>query len=678
MEPIRESFWNMPQPWTQILLYVALAVALAVFGYGLYRRVRLWKQGQPSLCFDHPGRRLRNVAQYVLAQAKVAREAYPGLMHIAIFAGFVILFIGTALIFINDDIVGPIFRWHYIRGGFYRGMEIVLDLLGVALVVGLALALVRRYILRPARLENRPDDAITLGLLAFLAVGGFVQEGLRVATNPPGSTASFIGGALGGLFAALGASGADGATIAAYQILWWAHALGALALIALVPYTRLFHLVTNPLNAFFYPLTTPAALPAIAGIEECEILGSAQLAHLPQKRLLDYESCTRCGRCQDVCPAYLAGQPLSPRQVILDLDSFLLQRGKAPLLGAQGKQFPADEALELPGGVIAEETLWACTTCMACMERCPVLIDHIGTIVELRRYLSLCSGQMPASVRGALDKTQRAGNPYGTRGGRLNWAEGLEVPLIGAVEGAEVLLWVGCAGAYDPRNSKVARAVAALLQQAGVRFGVLGDEEQCCGDWARRAGEEYLFQTLAQANIETLKQYSFKTIVTACPHGFNTLRNEYRQFGGEFDVQHHSAFIARLIAAGRLRPAQGWDRGAVAYHDPCYLGRYNGILRQPRQALQAVPGLRVVEAAHHGQQGLCCGGGGGKMWMEEEADKRVNQVRLKELAATGARTIGVACPYCLSMLDDAVKSKGLEEQIAVLDVAEIVAGAVRK
>ena len=674
MEPVRESFWNMPQPWTQILLYVALAVTLAVFGYGLYRRIRLWKQGQPSLRFDQPLRRLGNVVKYTLAQSKVANEAYPGLMHIAIFAGFVILFIGTALIFINDDFFHLLFGVQFIRGGFYLFFETVLDIFGLLLILGLVLALVRRYIIRPPRLENRPDDAITLGLLLFICVGGFVQEGLRVAQDPPWGVASFIGQALGNIFAALGADSPGG--VVAYQILWWVHALAALAFIALIPYTRLFHLITNPLNAFFYPLTTPAALPAIEGIEECEILGAAQLAHLPKKRLLDYESCTRCGRCQDVCPAFLAGQPLSPRQLILDLDSFLLQRGQAPLLGAQGKQFPPDEELELPGGVIAEETLWACTTCMACMERCPVLIDHIGTIVELRRYLSLCSGQMPAAVRGALDKTQRAGNPYGTRGGRLNWAEGLEVPLIGEVEGAEVLLWVGCAGAYDPRNSKVLRAVATLLQQAGVKFGVLGEEEQCCGDWTRRVGEEYLFQTLAQANIETLKQYQFQTIVTACPHGFNTLLNEYRQFGGAFDVQHHSVYIANLIAAGRLRPAQGWDRGPVVYHDPCYLGRYNGILAEPRQALRAVPGLALVEAAHRGRQVLCCGGGGGKMWMEEEADKRINLVRLKEIEATGARAIGVACPYCLGMLDDAVKVKGLEEQLTVLDVAEIVAGAL--
>jgi len=673
-QPVRESFWNMPQPWTQILLYVALAVALGIFAYGLYRRVRLWKQGQPSLRFDHLGRRLWNVVKYVLAQIKVANEAYPGLMHIAIFAGFVILFIGTALIFINDDFFHLLFGVQYIRGGFYLFLETALDIFGLLLLLGLILALVRRYLIRPERLENRPDDAITLSLLTFLAVGGFVQEGLRVAMNPPWGTASFIGQALGNLFAALGANSAGG--IVAYQILWWVHALAALGLIAIIPYTRLFHLVTNPLNAFFYPLTTAAALPVIEDIEECELLGSAQLAHLPQKRLLDYESCTRCGRCQDVCPAYLAGQPLSPRQLILDLDAFMLQRGQAPLLGAQGKAFPAEEELELPGGVIATETLWACTTCMACMERCPVLIDHIGTIVELRRYLSLCTGQMPASVRGALDKTQRAGNPYGTRGGRMDWAEGLEVPLIGEVEDAEVLLWVGCAGAYDPRNSKVVRAVATLLQQAGVKFGVLGDEEQCCGDWARRAGEEYLFQILTEANLETLKQYQFKTIVTACPHGFNTLLNEYRQFGGEFDVQHHSVYIAHLIASGRLRPAKGWDQGTVAYHDPCYLGRYNNILQEPRQVLRAVPGLQVVEAAHRGRQGLCCGGGGGKMWMEEEADKRVNQVRLKEIEATGAGAIGVACPYCLSMLDDAVKVKGLEEEIAVLDIAEIVAGAL--
>jgi len=673
MEPVRESFWNMPR-WTQWALYAALAVALAFFGYGLYRRFRLWKQGQPSLRWDHFGKRLWNVVRYVLGQVKVANEAFPGLIHLSIFFGFLVLFVGTALIFINDDILGPIFHLHYVRGPFYLGLETVLDLMGLVFLFGIILALVRRYILRPSRLENRPDDAITLTLLLLIGLGGYVLEGLRLAIQRPAwGTSSFAGYALAGLFTAMGATG-QGARLA-HQALWWVHTAMALGFIGLIPYTRLFHLVTNPLNAFFHPLESEAALPPIPNIEEAEVLGASELAHLPRKRLLDYESCTRCGRCQDVCPAFLAGQPLSPRQVVLDLDSFMLQRGKAPLLGARGKEFPASE-LELPGGVIAEETLWSCTTCMACMERCPVLIDHIGTIVELRRYMSLCSGQMPGSLRGALDKTRRAGNPYGQRGGRLAWAEGLEVPLISEAGEAEVLFWVGCAGAYDPRNQKVARAVATLLRQAGVSFAILGDEEQCCGDWVRRAGEEYLFQTLAQANIETLKQYRFQGIVTACPHGYNTLKNEYRQFGGEFQVWHHSAYLAGLIEAGRLRPVKAWEKGVVAYHDPCYLGRYNGLLAEPRRALRSIPGLSLVELAHHGRRGLCCGGGGGKMWMEEEADKRVNQVRLKEIVATPAEVVSVACPYCLSMLDDAVKVKGLEEKIAVYDLAEIVAGAV--
>ncbi len=674
MEPVRESFWNMPQPWTQILLYVGLAVALAAFGYGLYRRIRIWRQGQPSLRFNHLGRRLWNVVVYVLGQVKVANEAFPGIMHLSIFFGFLVLFIGTVLIFVNDDVVHLIFGVTYMRGSFYLGVEAVLDILGLAFLVGIVLALVRRYILRPARLENRPDDAITLGLLFLIGLGGFILEGLRLAIQAPDYAASSpVGYLLAALFSAMGATGA--AARLAHQVLWWMHAVLALGFIGLIPYTRLFHLVTNPLNAFFRPLETEAALRPIENIEECELLGAAELSHLTKKQLLDYESCTRCGRCQDVCPAYLAGQPLSPRQLILDLDSFLLQRGQMPLAGAQGKQFPEGD-LELPGGVIAEETLWACTTCMACMERCPVLIDHIGTIVELRRYMSLCTGQMPASVRDAFDKMNRAGNPYGQRGGRMDWAADLEVPLIGEAEEADVLLWVGCAGAYDPRNQKVVRALAVLLKRAGVRFAVLGDEEQCCGDWARRAGEEYLFQTLAEGNIETLKQYRFKRIVTACPHGYNTLKNEYRQFGGEFEVWHHSAFLSQLIAAGRLRPAKDWQKGAVAYHDPCYLGRYNGVLDEPRQVLRGIPGLSLAELHHHGRQGLCCGGGGGKMWMEEEPDKRVNQVRLNEVVAASAGTVGIACPYCLSMLDDAVKVRGLEESIGVYDVAEILAAVL--
>jgi Fe-S oxidoreductase/nitrate reductase gamma subunit len=670
MEPIRESFWNMPAA-TQWILYIFLAIALGIFGYGFYRRIRLWRRGQPNLRWDRPGKRIQQVVVYVLGQVKVANEAFPGLMHLTIFFGFLVLFIGTSLIFINDDLIHPIFDARFVKGPFYLGMEVVLDILGLVFLVGIVLALVRRYILRPSRLENRADDAITLTGFLLLGVGGFVLEGLRLAIEKPDwSNYSPIGYVLAGLFTALGATG-PGARLL-HQILWWAHAGMALGFIAMIPYTRLFHLITTPLNIFFRPLEPVGALVPIEDIEETEILGAAQLAHLPQKRLLDYESCTRCGRCEDVCPAYMAGQPLSPRQLIMDLNDFMLQRGKAPLLGAKGRIFPEEE-LELPGGVIASETLWACTTCMACMERCPVFIDHIGTIVELRRYMGLCTGDMPGTICDALSKMNRAGNPYGQRGGKLDWAEGLEVPLISDVEEPEILFWVGCAGAYDPRNQQVVRAVAELLQRAQVSFAVLGDEEQCCGDWARRAGEEYLFQTLAEGNIETLKQYKFKAILTACPHGYNTLKNEYPQFTGEFEVWHHSLFIHRLINEGRLRPTKAWDKGYVAYHDPCYLGRYNGVMLEPRRVLQAVPGLSLIEMAHNGRQGLCCGGGGGKMWMEEEPDKRVNQVRLQEVEATSADTVSIACPYCLSMLDDAVKVRGLEDEIGVLDMAEIVA-----
>lgn len=669
--PVRESFWNMAG-WTQWTLYGALAVTLVVFGCGLRRRIRLWRQGQPGLHWDHPGKRLRNVFVYILGQVKVANEAFPGVMHLSIFFGFLVLFIGTALIFVNDDIVHPIFGTRYVRGPFYLGMESVLDLLGLVFVLGIVLAMVRRYIIRPKRLENRPEDAIVLSLLLLIGVGGFVLEGLRLAVEQPAwSGYSFAGQLLARLFIAIGATGA--ATRLIHQILWWVHAALALGLIALIPYSRLFHIVTNTLNAFFFPLEPRSALTPIEDIEECEILGAGELPHLSTKQLLDFESCTRCGRCQDVCPAYLAGQPLSPRQVILDLDSCLLQQGGVAVLGGTGETLPEGD---LAGGIIADETLWSCTTCMACMERCPVLIDHIGTIVELRRYLSLCTGQMPGSLSDALSKTQRAGNPYGQRGGRTDWADGLEVPLISQVEETEALLWVGCAGAFDPRNQKVVRAVAGLLQRAGVSFAVLGDEEQCCADWARRAGEEYLFQTLAETNIATLKQYRFQAIVTACPHGYNTLKNEYPAFGGEFEVWHHSIYLARLIEQGRLRPSKAWDEGRAAYHDPCYLGRYNGILSEPREVLRSIAGLSLTEMAHHGQRGLCCGGGGGKMWMEEEPDKRINQVRLNEVVAAGAKTVAVACPYCLSMLDDAVKVRGLEDEIGVYDLAEIVERAL--
>lgn len=671
MEPVRESFWNMPAV-TQWVLYIFLFMALQIFLYGLYRRIRLWREGQPSLRWNRPWRRLWNVIVYALGQVKVANEALPGLMHIMIFAGFVVLFAGTALVFLNDDILGPIFQIDYMQGSFYLGFETVLDILGAIFIVGILIAMVRRYILRPSRLENRPDDLITLSLLLLLGVGGYLLEGLRLAVEAPEWAAfSPVGYAFAGLFRGMDVAGAR----SLHQVLWWVHALMGLGFVAMIPYNRLFHLITTPLNIFFQPLRTQAALPPIENIEEAEVLGAEKLADLPKKRLLDYESCTRCGRCQDVCPAYLAGQPLSPRQVIMDLNDFMVQQEGVPLLGAEGKRF-AEGIQELPGGVIAEETLWACTTCMACVERCPVLIDQLGTIVELRRYLGLCTGQMPGTLCDVLAKLQRTGNPYGQHGGRTDWADGLDIPLISQVEEVDYLFWVGCAGAFDPRNQQVVRTLAQLLQRAGVSFAILGDEEQCCGDWARRAGEEYAFQILTETNIEVLQQYRFGAIITACPHGYNTLKNEYPQFGGTFEVHHHSTFLNRLIEEGRLRPAKAWDDGLVTYHDPCYLGRYNDILEVPRHLLRQIQGLSLAEMAHHGRQGLCCGGGGGKMWMEEEPDKRINQLRLDEVVATTAATVGVACPYCLSMLDDAVKVKGLEERIAVQDLAEIVMGAL--
>jgi len=448
----------------------------------------------------------------------------------------------------------------------------------------------------------------------------------------------------------------------------------------------MWHVVTTFLNVFFRDLRTPGAIPAIENIEgmfesagdEMPSFGAGQLSDFTWKNRLDWDSCTRCGRCQDNCPAAITGKPLSPKSVVLKLYEQMHAgdwSGKGMPAGVRTLAAKAGKTAEPPalhGKVIESEELWACTTCRSCVQQCPVFIDQLGTIVEMRRFLTLSEGAVPKSAADALKTMETAGNPYSLpKAQRLAWAAELDVPRAAAGQQVDVLFWVGCAAAYDQRAQAVAKAMVNIFRAAGVTFAVMG-EEKCTGESARRLGEEYLYQTLAAENIKNLGKYKFARIVTICPHCFNTLKNEYPQFGGNFVVVHHSQFIAELLATGKLKPSKALS-ATVTYHDSCYLGRYNEIYAAPRQVVAAIPGVTAVEMARTKEEGLCCGGGGGRMWLEENLGTRINAARLDDALATGAGLVATACPFCLNMFDDARKAKGVDEKLAVKDIAELVA-----
>lgn len=678
--PYRQDLWNMPEwmyaiHWTLVILCGALVV------YGLWRRVRLWRMGQPTLRTDRVWQRIGGLLFYVLGQRRILSQPYPGLMHGLIFYSFLAFFIATSLVGIQMDL-----GLRILKGDFYLLFEMVVNAFALLFLVGLGLAAYRRYARRPDRLNIRRDDALILGTLAFIALTGLSLEVMRLRSQEPAwAEWSWLGSAIARL---LGPPPEEPPAI--YPTVWWVHQLATFGLIATLPYTKFLHIVSSPTNIYFRRVGPVGAIPKIEAIEETEVpLGVGTIEQFTWKQLLDGDACTECGRCQTACPAYAAGQPLSPKKLVMDLrDRMGEYPGKLwkwqepivqrlPLLRslALGTGEPSEK--ELVGEVILDETLWSCTTCRACEQQCPVLIEQLSDIVDMRRYLALEEGRLPDTLAQALRNTERQGNPWGQpRHLRAEWAVRLDVPLMADVGQADVLYWVGCAGSYDPRNQKVSQAMVRVLRAAGVDFAILGEEESCNAEWARRAGEEYLYQVQAGGNIEALKQYRFNRIVTQCPHCFNTLKNEYPQFGGRWQVLHHSQFLEELIATGKLKLNRRPPASLVTFHDSCYLGRYNQVYDAPRQVLASLPGLQLAEMERSREQGFCCGGGGSCMWMEHEAGQRVNDLRMDEIQVLSPDLAAVACPFCLIMLDEAATARTEGHTLILNDIAELVADAL--
>lgn len=686
----REIFWNI-EPYG-IILYFLLIPLTAILIYSVYRRYRLWRLGQPDNRLDNLPQRILSFAITGIVDGiihrRFLREPYPGLIHFLIFWGAIVFLLAAFLDFLSHYI------FDFMHGAIYLGISFTVDVLGIAVLLGVIIAAYRRYIQRPDRLDNKPENAIALTLIFVIVFTGFIIEGLRIVyftANPaefetiypaigPYDTSWAVWSPGGWAFAKAFGSVSSVALLVAHRSLWWFHtilSLGAIVYVALT-WSSLAHIVVGPFNVLFRSSRPKGALAPVE-LEEAETFGVDKISEFTWKQIFDLDACTRCGRCQDICPAYLSGKALSPKKLIQDLKQHWLDVGPGLLAakaGGNGSN-PGENGVSMIGDVITAEVIWDCTTCRACQEVCPVFIEHIDKIIDMRRNLVLEQAEMPETAEMALRCIEERGHTCkGTTACRTDWCVDIEgAKLLSEDQDVEILYFVGCSAALEDRNMKVSAAFGRILQAAGVKFGVLGEEESCCGEPARRMGNEYLFQLQAMKNIETFKRYGVKRIVVTCPHGYNTLKNEYPQFGGEFEVVHHSQFIAELIKQGRLKLKDDVAE-KITYHDACYLGRHNDIYNEPRQVVKAIPGAQFTEMARRRSRSFCCGAGGGHMWMEESVGTRISEMRTDQALSTEASVLATACPFCLQMFEDAIKTKEASESIKAMDIAELVVGAI--
>jgi Fe-S oxidoreductase/nitrate reductase gamma subunit len=646
--------------------------------------VRNWERGQPDRRTTTPRNVKRRLADFragVYMQT-LLRDPAAGIMHSLIYFSFLILAAVTATLEVNHQLPEEA---KFLHGQVYQGYSAVGDAAGLALLIGVVWALVRRYVVRPyrIRIKTKPEHAVILGTFLALAVTGFGAEVWRIALEgrPEFEEWSFVSYPLSGLV-----DGMDNLR-GAHQAWWIAHVVFFLVFLAILPVTMLRHMFTSPLNMWLRDRERPkGAMKAMPNLMETELesFGASTVEDFTWKQLLDTDACTMCGRCTSVCPAHATGKPLDPREIVLKTGEVMAATGTPPVSPPIGVvpdiTIGADSVFER---VTAEE-VWACTTCKACDEICPVNIEILDKILDMRRYLSLMESNFPAELGGAYRAMENSSNPWGlSQSDRGAWAAKLgdDVPIVDPESpfDHEYLYWVGCAGSFDDKNKKVTEATARLLRRAGVDFGILGPSELCTGDPARRSGNEYLFQMLAKQNVAALNGMGVQKVITQCPHCFNTLKNEYPQLGGNFEVVHHSQFLEWLVEQGRLDLSNARLEERVVYHDSCYLGRHNDIYEAPRRVLGRLGGIEVVEAGRNGTRGMCCGAGGARMWMEESTGKKVNDERAQELIGTGATRVATACPFCYIMLDDGVKGRGKEEdEVRVADISMHLLDAIER
>jgi Fe-S oxidoreductase/nitrate reductase gamma subunit len=678
----REVFGNVPSAFKAIF-YTVLTVLFVGVGYLFAQRVQNWERGQPdrrAITARNAKRRVEAYRAGVYMQT-LLRDGAAGLMHSLIYFPFLILFAVTVVLEINHQLPESA---KFLHGDVYRAYSLVGDAAGVLFLVGIGWAAVRRYVQRPyrLRLKTRADDHLVLGTFALIGVTGFLAEGARIALDgrPAFEKFAFVGWLLSGWFESVGSLGTW------HQVLWVAHVLGFFAFLVLLPTTKLRHMMTSPVNMFLSDRDRPkGAMKPMPNLMETslETFGAKVVEDFTWKQLLDTDACTVCGRCTSVCPAHATGKPLDPREIVLKVGQVMAESrpgGAVTPIVAHEPELTVSSADVFQR--ITPEEVWACTSCKACDEICPVNIEILDKILDMRRYLSLMESNFPTELGNAYRSMENQGNPWGMgQGERAEWARALPVE-VEVVDGSspfthEYLYWVGCAGSFDDKNKRVTIATAKLLQRAGVDFAILGPSENCNGDPARRSGNEYLFQMLATQNIETLNGIGVKKVITQCPHCFNTLRNEYPQLGGEYEVVHHSQFLESLIESGRLDVSEAALDERLVYHDSCYLGRHNDVYLAPRRVLGSLKGIDIVEAPRNGTKGMCCGAGGARMWMEESTGKKVNTERSQELLATGASRIATACPFCYIMIDDGAKENGRDD-VVVQDISMHLLEAIER
>ncbi|CAN5762660.1 (Fe-S)-binding protein [soil metagenome] len=695
---------------------VVFAVAAAIFVLLMARHLRVFARARPASVHDEP-ERLRSLFVYAIAQVRMFRDPDAGLLHAAIFWGFVILTVGTldrvSFFFVHTVLAAILDGW------LWRLLVLGQNVFVLAVLAAIGWALFRRVVLRaPRRMTLSRDGLVILLLIGAVVLTEWLAEAFRLARfdDPDAGwaiaaapVATIVGAVLPGWLLEVG-----------YASLFWANVLIVSAFLVYLPRSKHLHIVTAFFNAALRKLRPRGELPALDLEAEGARFGLKTIEDLDWKDLLDGFTCTECGRCQEACPAWATGKPLNPKTMIMGLREMSVEaehgmplipwirpagsNGADQPVGAAAPDIPSHAAPETaaspsPAGLaqpivdtaIPYDAVWDCVTCGACVEAGPVMIEHVDKIVGLRRNLVLEESRFPAELTASFNNMERYGSIWGQPNAqRLDWAKGLafEVPTAASVVEAggpdgvselDCLYWVGCAASFDDRNRRVARAVVTCLEAAGVRYAVLGQEESCTGDPARRMGNEYVWQMLAMGNVETLNRYKPRTIITACPHCFNTIGNEYGQLDGHYEVVHHSQFLARLVEEGRLRPdwPDGGARRSMTLHDACYLTRYNGVIGETRAVLGAVPGVELREMEKSGRSTFCCGAGGGRMWMEEQRGVRINAERTRQALETGASTVATACPFCLVMMRDGVADAGGRgEGVQVQDIAEILAAAL--
>ena len=660
--PIRPAFWNVPL-WGEIGVYVLGIAAVALLVAGIVRNRRLWLRGaeEPHPVKDKKARLLAVLAD-VFTQKKI-RETRAGRLHAVLAWGFFLLFCGTALATLDWDVGHYVFDAQFLQGGFYLGYKFVLDCAGVAVLIALALGAARRW----SKGSGLPGDARFVCAylsLAFIVLTGFLVEGMRLAaTLPAWSVYSPVGHLVAQALLACGLT--ETGLRAMHTWVWTIHGIASLGFIAAIPLTYYAHVYRTPAGLFTREEKPAGVLRKIDDIEEQETFGVSAFEQFTTRERTAFDACTECGRCTAACPAVRAGTPLDPRALIVSLRERMHLEEKAADPGALA---PLDV-------VVPRDALWSCTTCGACAQACPAGISLPEIIVNMRRHQALEAGDFPEGVANALENTASVGNPWGLDPyERLDWDKDLDVPVAQTGVHYDVLYWVGCAASYDRRARRIARSMVKILKAAGVDFAVMA-EERCHGEFARRLGEEYLYQTAAQENIGNFSQYDFERILTACPHCFNTLKNEYPAFEGfAWPVVSHAVFIDELMKTGRLPGVKAEGLRAV-YHDPCYLARINGIVDEPRSVLNAVC-AELKSPAESRERTLCCGAGGGQMWIDRHGSDAVNVIRLKDLRAAGSDTVAVACPHCLTMLESAKAVTKDADDVRISDIAEIVAAAL--